>query len=95
MIWPVLDLLRQHCGVTDADSPEAITAKVHRSFQEVGMAPDAWAPYLLPLLGLEAGTDPLALLSPQAIKARTFETLVQMSINGSRQRPLVMGVTPG
>jgi predicted ATPase len=89
---PVLDLLRHNCGMTDTDSPETITAKVHRSFQEVGMAPDEWAPYLVRLLGLEAGTDQLARLSPQAIKARTFETLVHMSVNGSRQRPLVLEV---
>jgi predicted ATPase len=78
--------------MTDADSPEAITAKVQRALQEAGMAPHEWAPYLIRLLGLEAGTDQLARLSPQAIKARTFETLVQMSVNGSRQRPLVLEV---
>ncbi len=88
----VLDLLRHNCGMTDADGPEAITAKVQRALQEVGMAPDAWAPYLLQLLGLEAGTDPLARLSPQALKARTLETLVQMGVNGSRQHPLVLEV---
>jgi predicted ATPase len=88
----VLDLLRHNCGLTEADSPEAIAAKVQRSLQEVGMAPDEWAPYLLPLLGLESGTDQLARLSPQAIKARTFETLIQMSVNGSRQRPLVLEI---
>jgi class 3 adenylate cyclase len=88
----VLDLLRHNCGMTDADSPEAVTAKVQRALQEVEMAPDEWAPYLIRLLGLEAGTDQLAMLSPQAIKARTFETLVQMSVNGSRQRPLVLEV---
>jgi class 3 adenylate cyclase/DNA-binding winged helix-turn-helix (wHTH) protein len=89
---PVLDLLRHNCGMTDADSPEAITAKVHRSLQEVGMASDEWAPYLVQLLGLKTGTDQLAMLSPQTIKVRTFETLVHMSVNGSRQRPLVIEV---
>ena len=89
---PVLDLLRHNCGMTDADSPETITAKVHRALQEVGMAPDEWAPYLIRRLGLEAGTDQLAMLSPQAIRARTFETLVHMSVNGSRERPLVLEV---
>jgi hypothetical protein len=33
---PVLDLLRHNCGMTDTDSPEAITAKVHRSLQRWG-----------------------------------------------------------
>jgi predicted ATPase/class 3 adenylate cyclase/DNA-binding winged helix-turn-helix (wHTH) protein len=88
----VLDLLRHNCGLTELDSSEAIIAKVQRALQEVGMAPDEWAPYLLPLLGLEAGADQQARLNPQAIKARTFETLVQMSVNGSRQRPLVLEI---
>jgi class 3 adenylate cyclase len=89
---PVLDLVRHNCGITDVDSPEAVTAKVHRNLQEVGMEPEEWAPYLLQLLGAPAGTDRLARLSPQAIKARTFATLVQMCLNGSQYRPLVMEV---
>jgi class 3 adenylate cyclase len=74
---PVLDLLRQHCGITEADSPEAITAKAHRSLQKLGMAPDEWASYLLELLRVGAATDELTMLSPQALRARTIETLVQ------------------
>jgi predicted ATPase len=31
---PVLDLLRHHCGITDADGPEAIRANVRQSLQE-------------------------------------------------------------
>jgi hypothetical protein len=81
---PVLDLLWHHCGMTDADGPEAIIAKVHRGLQEAGMAPDEWAPYLLRLLGVGAGADELTMLSPQTLRARTVETLVQMSVNGSR-----------
>jgi predicted ATPase len=87
-----LDLLRQNCGITDVDSPEAITVKVHRGLQAVGMVPDEWAPYLLRLLGVEAGTEQLAMLSPQALRARTIETLVQISVNSSRHQPLVLEV---
>jgi transcriptional regulator with AAA-type ATPase domain/predicted ATPase len=90
--FPVLDLLRHNCGMTEADGPEAITTKVHRSLQEVGMVPDEWAPYLLQLLGVEAETERLAMLSPQALRARTIETLVQMSVNSSRRHPLVLAV---
>jgi predicted ATPase/class 3 adenylate cyclase/DNA-binding winged helix-turn-helix (wHTH) protein len=87
---PVLDLLRHHCGITDTDAPEDISAKIHRSLQEVHMAPETWAPVLLHLLGLQEGTDALAALSPQARKARTLAVLTQMCLNGSRQRPLVL-----
>jgi len=89
---PVLDLLRQRCGITDVDRPEVMTAKVHRCLQEVGMAPEEWAPYLEHLLGLEPGAETLARLSPQAIKARAFEALVQLHGRSSRRCLLVLEV---
>ncbi len=87
---PVLNLLRHNCGFTETDSPEVVTVKVHRCLQEVGMSPEEGAPYFLQLLGIPGGTDRLAMLSPQAIKAHTFATLVQMCLNGSQRRPLVV-----
>jgi class 3 adenylate cyclase/tetratricopeptide (TPR) repeat protein len=89
---PLLDLLRHNCGITEADSPETITARVHLGLQEVGLDPAAGTPYLLHLLGVHAGTESLAVLSPEAIKTRTFDTLRQMSLRGSRQRPLLLEV---
>jgi class 3 adenylate cyclase/tetratricopeptide (TPR) repeat protein len=89
---PVLDLLRHNCGIIEADGPEVMIAKVHLSLQEVGMAPDEWAPYLLHLFGIQDGTEPLAVLSPEAIKARTFELIQQMSLNGSQRQPLIFAV---
>src|SRR5439155_7000548 len=67
---PVLDVLRHNCGITDTDDAEDITAKVHHSLQEVGMALEEWGPVLLHLLGLQTGPNPLATLSPEAHKAR-------------------------
>jgi class 3 adenylate cyclase/DNA-binding winged helix-turn-helix (wHTH) protein/tetratricopeptide (TPR) repeat protein len=89
---PVLDLLRHHCGITDSDAPEDIIAQIHRSLQEVDIAPEAWAPVLLPLLGLQEATDALAALSPEVRKARTMTVLTQMCLNGSRQRPLILEI---
>jgi tetratricopeptide (TPR) repeat protein len=89
---PVLDILRENCGITDTDTPEAIAEKVRFGLQEVGMNPEEWAPYLLHLVGVKEGTAQLAVLSPEAIKTRTFETLRQMSLKGSRRRPLIFVV---
>jgi class 3 adenylate cyclase/DNA-binding winged helix-turn-helix (wHTH) protein len=36
---PVLDLLRQCCGITDADPAAVVTTKVHQVLQTVGLAP--------------------------------------------------------
>jgi tetratricopeptide (TPR) repeat protein len=89
---PLLDILRHNCGITEADSPETITARVRLGLQEVGLEPEAGTPYLLHLLGVQAGTEDLAVLSPETIKTRTFDTLRQMSLRGSRQRPLLLEV---
>ncbi len=89
---PLLDLLRNNCGITDTDTPEAIVDKVRAGLQVVGLDPAEGAPYLLQLLGVKEETGPLALLSPEAIKGRTFETLRQMALKGSRQRPLILAV---
>src|SRR5215510_12808629 len=89
---PLLDILRHNCGITEADSPETITARVRLGLQEVGLDPETGTLYLLHFLGVQAGTESLAVLSPETIKARTFDTLRQMSLRGSRQRPLLLEV---
>jgi class 3 adenylate cyclase/predicted ATPase len=89
---PIIDLLRNNCGITDVDGPEAIAGKVQDALHEVGLDVEISAPYLLQLLGVKEGTEPLAALTPEAIKTRTFETLRQMSLHGSQRRPLVFEI---
>jgi tetratricopeptide (TPR) repeat protein len=89
---PVLDLLRAQCGITPADGAEVIMEKVRRGLEDVGLAPEEWAPYFLHLLGLAAGTERLADISPETLKANTFEALRQLSLHESRQHPLVIAV---
>src|SRR5262249_18351512 len=66
--------------------------KVHVELREVGMDAEASAPYLLQLLGVKEGTEPIAVLTPEATRTRTFETLKQMSLKGSQQRPLIIEI---
>ena len=89
---PVLGILRQLCGMTDADGPEAMTTKLRHCLREAGMTPDADAPYLLTLLGLPEGTAPLAGLSPEVRKARTLAILRQVSLHSHQGRTRVMAV---
>jgi predicted ATPase/class 3 adenylate cyclase/DNA-binding winged helix-turn-helix (wHTH) protein len=89
---PIIDLLHTNCGITEADSPAAIAGKVRMGLQELGMDVEASAPYLLQLLGVKEGTERLTGFTPEAIKACTFETLRQMSLHGSQQRPLVCAI---
>jgi tetratricopeptide (TPR) repeat protein len=89
---PVVDQLRNNCGITDADSPRVIADKVRFALREVGMDPEEDAPCLLHLLGLKEGTERLDVLTDEAIKARTFDTLQQMTLRGSGRAPLIFAV---
>jgi class 3 adenylate cyclase/DNA-binding winged helix-turn-helix (wHTH) protein/tetratricopeptide (TPR) repeat protein len=89
---PLLDLLRSHCGMTETDSPERLAEKVRVSLQEAGLEPAECAPYLLHLLGVQAETEPLARLAPEAVKAQTFATLHQMHLHGSQRQPRILMV---
>ena len=89
---PILDLLRAHCGITPDDSVGSITAKVRGLLQGMGMTPDEWAPYLLRLLEIQAGTEELVGVSPETLKAKTFEALRQLCLHRSQQHPLVLAV---
>ena len=69
-----------------------MTEKVRFALQEVGMEAEDSAPYLLQLLGVQEGTESLAHLTPDAIRLRTFDTLRQLSLKGSQQRPLIVEI---
>ena len=89
---PIIDLIRNNCGLTETESPETIIDKVRFALHEVGMDAEASAPYPLQLLGVKEGTESIAVLTPEVIRARTFDTLKQMSLNGSQQRPLIIEI---
>jgi predicted ATPase len=89
---PILDLLRAYCGITPDDSAGSITVKVRGQLQGTGMTPDAWAPYLLHLLEIQVGTEDLVGVSPERLKAKTFEALRKLCLHRSQQHPLVLAV---
>jgi class 3 adenylate cyclase/tetratricopeptide (TPR) repeat protein len=87
-----LDLLRNHCGIGDTDSAGLIAQKVRAGLGAAGIDAVQDSPVLLHLLGLkdEAGTPPPA--NPEAIKARSFEILLRLCLNASRNRTLVLAL---
>src|SRR4030095_16593891 len=78
---PLIDVLRHNCGIIETDSPEMIDEKVRFALHEVGMDAEDSAPYLLQLVGVKEGTEPLAVFTPEAIRTRTFDILKQMSLH--------------
>jgi DNA-binding NtrC family response regulator/tetratricopeptide (TPR) repeat protein len=90
--FTLVEILRNRCGILEADTPDAIHEKVRRSLQAMGMDLEESAPYLLHLLAVDAGNDRLADLAPEAIKVRTFEALREMSLKSSWRQPLILVV---
>jgi DNA-binding NtrC family response regulator/tetratricopeptide (TPR) repeat protein len=88
---PVMDVLRANFRVADGDSPDVIAEKIRAGLQEVGIDPAGATPYLHRLFGIPEGTEALTGL-PSAIKARTFEVLRQLILQGARRRPILFVV---
>jgi predicted ATPase len=89
---PVRTLLQHACGITAADGPTVIAAKVQRRLCALDMEARAAVSYLLLLMGHQEVPEQLAGLSPEAYKASMVAILLQMCLNGSRRRPLVIEV---
>jgi DNA-binding NtrC family response regulator/tetratricopeptide (TPR) repeat protein len=86
---PVLDVLRSLCGIGEADTPEAMGARVRTALADLGA--DAGAvPCILHLLGLEDGTGVLDTLDPEEARSRLFEAVRGVLLRESRRRPLVL-----
>jgi class 3 adenylate cyclase/tetratricopeptide (TPR) repeat protein len=89
---PVADIVRANCGVADGDEPGEIAVKVRSGLAEVAIEPDEAAPFVLNLLSVREGAEALVRLTPEGVKARTFEILLAMCLEGSRRRPIVLVV---
>jgi DNA-binding winged helix-turn-helix (wHTH) protein/tetratricopeptide (TPR) repeat protein len=89
---PVLDLLRQLCGIRNTDGPEAMTAKISQHLQEAGIDPDAEAPALLHLLDVPVPPAQLSIRSPEEHKSRIFAILRQLVLHSSHQQSLLLAV---
>ena len=82
---PVLELVWAMCGISDFDTPEAMQAKVEAALNGLGLDASASSPYVLHLLGVKAGTAPIADLQPNTIKPRLLEILRQMVLRRSHR----------
>jgi DNA-binding winged helix-turn-helix (wHTH) protein/tetratricopeptide (TPR) repeat protein len=88
---PLSDLARAYCGVEDVESPEMIRQAIDRTVAGSGLPPDAGTSLLRLIGGLDAFTA-LETLSPEAVKARTFDVLRQLFLKAARRRPLMIVV---
>jgi tetratricopeptide (TPR) repeat protein len=88
---PIIDLLRVHCDVAESDSPDTLQRAVRQTMQDNGLPRDAGA-WLLRLIGMVDDATAREALSPEAIKARTFDALRLLFLRAAAKRPLVIVV---
>ena len=87
---PFLDLIRKGFGLTEADGPELTAEKIRFGLDALRLPPEESLPYLLNLLGFKDETRALERLSPEAVKANTFETLKRVTLRANQARPLII-----
>jgi DNA-binding winged helix-turn-helix (wHTH) protein/tetratricopeptide (TPR) repeat protein len=86
---PLADLIRTHCGVSESDGAEVIRLAVERSVREHDLPSDAGT-WLLRLIGMVDTVTAAAALSPEAIKARTFDALRALFFKAAVRTPLII-----
>jgi predicted ATPase/DNA-binding winged helix-turn-helix (wHTH) protein/class 3 adenylate cyclase len=89
---PLVDLVRQLCGMIPGEHHEAITAAVHRRLQEADVDPHEGVPLVLSLLDIPLETERLAQLSPPERKARTFALLQHLVFHEAQRHPCILAV---
>ena len=67
-------------------------SKLRANLTTLGMSADESAPFLSRLVGLSAGTEPIAHLSALALQERSLEIFRAVVLASSRARPLVIAV---
>src|SRR5262249_10161563 len=89
---PLQDLLRMGFSIDAADGGKVVAEKVSAELAQLALDSTRHAPYLLQLLGVKEGAEMLSTLSPETIKGRTLETLLQLALCRARQHPEVLAI---
>ena len=87
---PVIDILKDNFRIEIEDGPEEIQEKAKRGLKQVDAGLSDTLPYLLGLFDLENGFEAIKAMDPEIKRRKTFETLRDITLSGSRLRPLVM-----
>ena len=86
---PILDLVRQACGIAPDDDRESVAAKIGTTLEELRMDPD-FGRYLHHALDVTSGDAQLLALEPATMKGRTFEALRKLLLAKASRSLLVV-----
>jgi class 3 adenylate cyclase/DNA-binding SARP family transcriptional activator len=86
---PILDLVREACGIAPEDDREIVAAKIGATLDELRLDPDS-SRYLHHALDVTAGDAQLVALDSATLKGRTFAALQGLLLAKARQPLLVV-----
>jgi predicted ATPase len=87
---PVLDLLRSYFRIAGEDDERTRREKVAGKLTILDRGLEDTLPYLLGLLGIVEGEDPLAQMDGQVKKRRTLEAIKRILLRESLNQPLMI-----
>ena len=90
-LLPVIEMVRAYLGVNEGDLPDAVRDKARAVLAALGADPDADAPYLLALLGIQEGNRG----DGELVKRRIFDLFRRMVFALGRQSAFVLIVENG
>ena len=87
---PLSSMIRRTSGIGESDPPTVVGEKMRAGLEQVGLPAEPHLPYLLRLLGVDAGTKALHGLGAQAIQQRTYEAMRRMILAASGSSLVVL-----
>ncbi|MGH9969167.1 MAG: AAA family ATPase [Pyrinomonadaceae bacterium] len=88
---PLADLIRTQCAVRESDPPENMPLAIERACRDHDLPADSGT-WLLRVIGGIDTSSALEAVSPQAVQARTFDTLRTLFFKVARRTPLLIAV---
>jgi len=88
---PLLEVIRQACGIGEADDFGLASGAVGAALERVGGNPGRDAVYLLHLLGFREASEQLVDFAPSVLKARAVEAL-RLLCFGTGKEPVILAV---
>ncbi len=87
---PVIDLLQTYFKIVGEDDQRSRRAKVTGNVLTLDRSFEDTLPYLIALLGIVEGKDPLSGMDPQIRKRRTLEAIKRILLRESLNQPLMV-----
>jgi transcriptional regulator with AAA-type ATPase domain len=88
-LFAVADLVRRLAGLEESDAADVAAARLRDWLEEADLGPGP-LPLLLRLLGLPDGDAAVAALTPEAVRTRTFQAVLDVVLGAAGRTPLLL-----